>query len=50
MVDGYRRYFLKASAVAGMSAFLGGAAGFLSGRQLAHEEFRQRFEGLMENI
>jgi flagellar biosynthesis chaperone FliJ len=50
MVDGYRRYFLKASAVAGMSAFLGGAAGFLSGRQLAYEEFRQRFEGLMENI
>jgi hypothetical protein len=50
MVDGYRRYFLKAGAAAGMSAFLGGGAGFLSGRQLAYEEFRRRFEGLMENI
>jgi flagellar biosynthesis chaperone FliJ len=50
MVDGYRRYFLKAGAAAGVGAFLGGSAGFLSGRQLAYEEFRRRFEGLMENI
>jgi len=50
MVNDHRRYFLKVIAAAGVSAFLGGATGFLLGRQSAYEEFRQKFESLMENI